>query len=415
MARVTRAWLLPVVGYFAAFGFAQSTLESPVGEFFEHLTDSGLIDNATADPLLLFSDQVTLDGAAWLRLYFSDVQLGPGSFIRVIGLADGEVQELDADGAAMWGRTSAYLNGDRVLLELVAGPGTTGNRVALAQVAAEYGGGGTVADPCGICGNDDRVAASQDWAGRLLPIGCTASIYTPDSCIVTAGHCNTSGLVLQFRVPPSLSNCNTVNPPVADQFPIVARQGVNGGVGNDWAVMTTGMNNLGQTAFQRYGQMRPITNIPANVGNTATITGFGVDSECTKSQTQQTNSGPITLRSASHYEYTIDVRGGNSGSALIVNNQIVGIVTHCTTNCPNIATRADLAAFVAGRANTCPTPCNPCDVNCDGAVNGFDIAPMVTLLDTGGARCSPCAGDANGDGVVNGFDVDNFVDCLTGG
>ncbi|MCG3128817.1 MAG: hypothetical protein CHACPFDD_03710 [Phycisphaerae bacterium] len=396
-----------------SFGLAQSTLESPVGEWVPYDLDTGTLVNTDTQPRLLFASDVMLEGSAWIRLYFSDVTLGPGSFLRATSLLDGSSQELDADGVAMWSDSTAYFNGACVRLEVVAGPETS-NRLLITQVAAEAARG-EVADPCGICGADDRVAANQDWAGRLLPIGCTGSIYTPDSCIVTAGHCSTSGLVLQFRVPASLSNCNTVNPPVEDQFPIVARQGVNGGVGNDWAVMTTGTNNLGQKAFQRYGQLRPITNIPASVGNTATVTGFGVDSECTKSQTQQTNSGPITLRSASHYEYTIDVRGGNSGSALIFNNQIVGIVTHCSTNCPNYATRADLAAFVAGRANTCPTPCNPCDVNCDGEVNGFDIGPMVTLLDSGGTRCSTCAGDANGDGFVNGFDVDDFVACLTGG
>ncbi|MCG3127722.1 MAG: hypothetical protein CHACPFDD_02592 [Phycisphaerae bacterium] len=59
--------------------------------------------------------------------------------------------------------------------------------------------------------------------------------------------------------------------------------------------------------------------------------------------------------------------------------------------------------------------CCPCDVNCDGSINGFDVDPMVVLLSGGGTPCSPCAGDANGDGSVNGFDVDPFVDMLGGG
>lgn len=59
--------------------------------------------------------------------------------------------------------------------------------------------------------------------------------------------------------------------------------------------------------------------------------------------------------------------------------------------------------------------CVPCDTNCDGSVNGFDIDPLVTLLTGGGSPCSPCAGDVNGDGSVNGFDVDGFVAALSGG
>lgn len=58
--------------------------------------------------------------------------------------------------------------------------------------------------------------------------------------------------------------------------------------------------------------------------------------------------------------------------------------------------------------------CVPCDTNCDGSVNGFDIDPLVELLSGGGTPCSPCAGDVNGDGSVNGFDIDPFVDALQG-
>ncbi|MCG3128557.1 MAG: hypothetical protein CHACPFDD_03446 [Phycisphaerae bacterium] len=59
--------------------------------------------------------------------------------------------------------------------------------------------------------------------------------------------------------------------------------------------------------------------------------------------------------------------------------------------------------------------CIPCDTNCDGSINGFDIDPLVDLLTGGGTPCSPCAGDVNGDGSVNGFDVDGFVAALSGG
>lgn len=59
--------------------------------------------------------------------------------------------------------------------------------------------------------------------------------------------------------------------------------------------------------------------------------------------------------------------------------------------------------------------CLPCDINCDGSVNGFDVEPLIDLLTGGGSRCSPCAGDMDGDGSVNGFDVEPFVAALTGG
>lgn len=57
--------------------------------------------------------------------------------------------------------------------------------------------------------------------------------------------------------------------------------------------------------------------------------------------------------------------------------------------------------------------CLPCDTNCDGSINGFDIEPFTALLDGTGSACSPCAGDTNNDGSLNGFDIQGFIDCLS--
>lgn len=57
--------------------------------------------------------------------------------------------------------------------------------------------------------------------------------------------------------------------------------------------------------------------------------------------------------------------------------------------------------------------CNPCDTNCDGSLNQFDIQPFVQSLLSHGGGCSPCAGDSNGDGSWNQFDIQGFVECLT--
>lgn len=60
------------------------------------------------------------------------------------------------------------------------------------------------------------------------------------------------------------------------------------------------------------------------------------------------------------------------------------------------------------------------DMNCDGAVNGFDVDPYVLALTDPDAYeatypdCNILLGDINGDGSVNGFDVDGFVGLLGG-
>jgi len=61
----------------------------------------------------------------------------------------------------------------------------------------------------------------------------------------------------------------------------------------------------------------------------------------------------------------------------------------------------------------------PGDLNCDGAVNNFDIDPFVlALTDPAGyaqqfPNCDRMLADINGDGVVDNFDIDPFVKLLT--
>jgi 6-phosphogluconolactonase (cycloisomerase 2 family) len=61
------------------------------------------------------------------------------------------------------------------------------------------------------------------------------------------------------------------------------------------------------------------------------------------------------------------------------------------------------------------------DLNCDGAINTFDIDPFVlALTDTAAYAeaypgCDWMLADINGDGFVNTFDIDPFVLLLTGG
>ncbi len=348
------AWLAtPVQG--------QSTLDWPVGEFAPYQLDSGRRGNPEKHSTVVYRATVSVENAVWVRLYFDKVELEAGSFVRITSALDAEVQELDADGIAMWHNTSAYFNGDTVYLELVAGPDTTRNHVVLGRVAVQVVSEGAARGPypcaddnCGMCGADNRVPSSENWSGRIMPVGCTGSVYNEQSCVVSAGHCADGNWddVIQFNVPDSASSCYPYNPPVADQFPITSHIFVNGGVGNDWAVMTTGTNGSGQTAYERYGVFRPIATALGNSGDTVAVWGFGVDNDDpTRSQTQQTHSATIQTRYSTYYTHWVDITYGNSGSGLIRNNEIIGIITHCP--CPGIATRVDLAAFAAAREQLC--------------------------------------------------------------
>ena len=58
------------------------------------------------------------------------------------------------------------------------------------------------------------------------------------------------------------------------------------------------------------------------------------------------------------------------------------------------------------------SPCNACDMNCDGDVDAFDIEPFLELLFGGGEPCQSCTGDVNGDGEIDAFDIEPFLNCL---
>ena len=343
-----------------ATGQVPGTMDHPTGELIPYRLDSGVVGGNAAGGGAAFAEVVRVEQASWVRLHFDRVELAAGSFVRMTSVLDGEVQALDTDGFTRWGNTSAYFNGDTVLVELVAADGTAGNRVSISAVARPAAAnaqpvGGT--GDCGICDADDRVPSAEPWAARLLPAGCTASVYNQTSCMVSAGHCIQGSMVVQFNVPQSNGDCTINSPPVADQFPILLAESVSGGVGNDWAVLVPGPNDLGELPFERYAALRPIAGAVATQGAAATVWGYGVDNTCTRSQTQQTDTGSIVGLDATTILWAIDIRGGNSGSSIIHDGEIVGIVTHCDpVGCPagpNLGTRIDLPSFAAAREAMC--------------------------------------------------------------
>jgi bacillopeptidase F len=78
----------------------------------------------------------------------------------------------------------------------------------------------------------------------------------------------------------------------------------------------------------------------------------------------------------------------------------------------NSVTEGGVDAFKI-RVVDCGASCEPCDANCDGVIDAFDIEPFIAIL-TGGQGCSPCAADTDGNGVVDAFDIEPFINCLTG-
>jgi len=351
--------------------------------------DTGWVANAGAQKAVVGAFTVHSPGAAWMRLNFSELTLagdpgnGSGSSMRITSTKDGYYQLFNATSAAQWRNTSAYFNGDTVVVELIAAPGTGVNRVAVDQATV---GLDPVEDT--ICGNDDRVLSSDPFAARALPIGCTAWIFQEGAgCFGTAGHCMSGSNVIQFNVPLSNANGSLNNPPPQHQYSTdtSSRQWTNGGVGNDWAYFGTFPNsNTGLTPQQaQAGNYTLGAPPPFNSNDDIRITGYGVDSSPSSwNQVQQTNAGPW-VQSRNSHRYQTDTQGGNSGSPVIhePTGKVIGVHTHGGCNSSgggsNQGTSSNNTGWLAARTNpmgVCAASCGPPSVTFH---NGSGVNPAI--------------------------------------
>ncbi len=318
--------------------------------------DSGLVENAGKTVATIFTEIVSVEGADWLRLEFNELTLAGSrdannsSYLRITSLEDGAVQYLDRTSARQWGYTSAYFNGDTVIVELVAHPGTGANELTMNSVIA---GQPVNVSTESICGStDDRVLSTDPRAARALPIGCTAWMFDDsERCFLTAGHCNPSGNgsinVIQFNVPLSDNSCSfggINHPGPEDQYPVdPASQQTNGGqgTGNDWGYLGAFPNsNTGLLPWQAQGEWYTFNPGVASTATSARVTGYGSVSSslapCSWYAVQKTHAGPFVLFSGNLIRYAMDTTGGNSGSPVIDDSTGIafGIHTHagCTSS-----------------------------------------------------------------------------------
>jgi hypothetical protein len=324
-----------MIGLLSAGVLAQQEAPPTVNVPYEH--DSGWFENTSLDADVVLSFPVHLEGASWMRLYFEEISLsgelsaGTGAILRMTALEDGGIQEMNAAHVGQWQNSSAYFNGDTVLVEVLAFPGSGWNRVAMRSIDM----GVMPASEPSICGpSDDRVLSSDARVARILPVGCTGwMIDDCGRCFLTAGHCAGSTGVAQFNVPLSSSGGGLNHPPPSDQYSVDgSSMQTNGGqgVGNDWAHFGCFPNsNTGMTPAQAQGSVFTLVSPPGASGTNIRITGHGVDNG-NRNQVQQTHVGPASNLSGNSVSYVTDTQGGNSGSPVIWDqtDQAVGIHTH---------------------------------------------------------------------------------------
>jgi len=343
-----------------------------LGRQVEVSVDSGLVENSRARETIVFTTTLRVEGARWLRLKFDDVLLagdpagGTGSYLVLTALEDGASQTLNAIHLGEWRNQSAYFNGDAVIIDLIACPGTGPNRLTMTEVTAGVDDVG----PRSICGpTDDRELSDDPRVARSVPVGCTVwMIDDPNHCFLTAGHCASGGSmeVVWFNMPLSDPDGTPNPPPPEDQYPIdpVSIQYNNGGVGNDWCYFGCFANpDTGLTPVQAQGDFFVLVPPPDVAGQSIRITGHGTVSSPvspTWNAVQKTHAGPYFDYSGTTVQYQTDTTGGNSGSPVINDDtgEAIGIHTHggCSTwggNSGTASIHSGLQAALADPKGVC--------------------------------------------------------------
>ncbi|MEM7205290.1 MAG: hypothetical protein AAF628_33855 [Planctomycetota bacterium] len=325
-----------------------------------HAIDSGYLHNEQNRARVVYATTVEEPGAAWFRLFLRDTNLPAGSRLRLTSELDGAVQHFDGRSLAEYGFGSAYFNGDRVKIELVAAPHTRANRLQI--VGTELGRRDPPAgmQPDSICGpTDDRVLSSDPRIGRAVSASsaCTWMLLENEFTVATAGHCtDPSGptpWIIGFNIPLSNAEGTPIHPPPDDQYAVdlSSVHRLEGGEGADWAVMATVRNsNHGQYAGERQGAWFERGAVPAQVsGVTIRITGNGSvrpPIPKTWNAVPKTHTGPRVTATVNHtIAYQADTTGGNSGSPVIheATGKMIGIHTNggCSATEGNVGTRID--------------------------------------------------------------------------
>lgn len=322
--------------------------------------DSGVLQprpdrgDRVAKPEIVFFNVVTVDGADWLRLQFDSVILAgdpgvDGSFLRLTAVQDGAIQTLNRTTLAQWRNTSAYFNGDRVIVELLAYPGTGENRVQVASATVGLPDEGPMA--ASICdGVDLRELSSAAPDARSWPTGCTAFLIDQcEHCFMTAGHCVVTDdlynpervQVVEFNVPLSNADGSKNFSHPDDQYPTdpASFHYHRSGCERDWAFFGAFPNsNTGLTPAQAQGPGYTLASAaPQPSGQDVRIRGYGTTSSPVPPQwnvAQKTHSGPyISMTDGTRIRHRADTTGGNSGSAVYDHSLDMVIGVHTCAGC----------------------------------------------------------------------------------
>ena len=417
---------------------------------------SGPLINSNDSTAIVYSEYVyaTEETSTGIRAYFSKITLSPSSFLRITSVKDAESTDMFQGDLINWDLSTPYFNGNAMLIELVASPGSIENDVELYAVLEELAGSNSESllsiNFPGFCDNvDNRQQSSDCKVGRLVvhpdcstPAcnACTAFLISNGgnhpSRLLSAGHCfgnhDESDSVIEFNVP--LSDPITgalVHPSASNQYRVdYSSVQKNGPIsGNDFAFFGCTPSTAHQYPSAGCSPLFTFaTSAPTlNLNDTLSMTGYGNDTSespnpnLNLNYAQQTSTGPyqglVYVGIYPLINHDVDSAGGNSGSPTSKNGLAIGIeVGFCANNgnAHNQSTgwgNPDLQAALL-HPKGISAFFKRGDANSDGSVDISDPIFIMNYLSGGGAPACMETADANDNAVVNSADSDYLLNWL---
>ncbi len=303
-------------------------------------------------------NEVSVEGAAWLKLKFKQVWLG-ASELHISSPNSGRSQTFDAELLKEWDWQSTLFSGDRLRLQLRVPNGDA--PVSVDNVVDEVIVGSSLLPEKSypeqivndeqnglkeeaVCNIDERAFSQEPVVGRMRPAMCSVFILE-GGVYGTAGHCFRKNRDLQdveFNVPDSSSNGIPQESDETDVYHVIKDSikcsdcvvGKNLKHGMDWAVFRLSRNTETKLeAIEKQGsflqeetQGWPVDS-PTRV---ARIAGFGWDNDPLPAMyAQQTANGEVSVAqntSANDVEllHFIDTEAGASGAPIILESDKTG-------------------------------------------------------------------------------------------
>lgn len=197
--------------------------------------------------------------------------------------------------------------------------------------------------------------------------------------------------------------------------------------------LTSGANN---TAGQQNGIMQFVNDVDFSSGGVirvVSVSALGAFSKTRAAiESPQGTSGDLGIHRVNGHTTSFTQGIGAPANLYRVTLQAIGLgsttITFANSATPKFALSTP-GGLTLGHTDNCGLPqavaypallvevisagCEPCDADCNGTVNPFDIQPFLALLAGAETPCAPCTGDTDENGTINPFDIQPFVDCLS--